>query len=274
MLQGMASRRAATSPLIVVTGAYAAGSSDPALTLRKNQLYLDAIRDHGGDPVLVNSVTPAEERDRLLAQMAGLLLTGGPDVDPALYGEEPAGATGLDPARDQLEIAAWRAAQQRSVPLFGICRGLQAINVFSGGKLLQDVPSHAGTPYGHGQAHTHVLEIQPRSKLGRAIASAAPDGVAGADPDDTMLELEVNTYHHQAVGHAGVAAGLRAVAWSDSEAGRLVEGLEGVDRRWLVAVQCHPERTESTPEEFGGLWTDFVQAAARFAATDPSVTPA
>ena len=273
MLRAMAAHPASTAPLIVVTGAYAAGSSEPALTLRKNQLYVDAIRSHGGNPVVINAATPVAERDRQLAQMAGLLLTGGPDVDPALYGEKPAGAAGLDPARDQMELAAWRAAQERSVPLLGICRGLQAINVFSGGKLLQDVPSHAGPPYGHGPAHMHYLEIEPRSKLGRAIAAASPDGVAGGDPDDSMLELEVNTYHHQAVRHDALAAGLRPVAWSDSEVGRLVEGLEGVGGRWLVGVQCHPERTESTPEEFAGLWVDFVQAAARFASTEPRSTP-
>ena len=84
----------------------------------------------------------------------------------------------------------------------------------------------------------------------------------------------MNTYHHQAVRHDALGAGLRAVAWSDSEAGRLVEGLEGVDGRWLVAVQCHPERTESTPEELDGLWADFILAAARFAATEPSAAPA
>jgi gamma-glutamyl-gamma-aminobutyrate hydrolase PuuD len=88
-----------------------------------------------------------------------------------------------------------------------------------------------------------------------------------------MLELEVNTYHHQAVRHDALAPGLRPVAWSDSEVGRLVEGLEGVGGRWLVGVQCHPERTESTPEEFAGLWVDFVQAAARFAETKPGVAP-
>jgi gamma-glutamyl-gamma-aminobutyrate hydrolase PuuD len=274
MLSPMAAHSVAAAPLIVVTVADPAGSTDAALTLRKSQLYADAVRRHGGNPVLVSAAVPIAERDRLLAEMAGLLLTGGPDVDPALYGEEPAGAADLDPARDRLELAAWRAAQARSVPVLGICRGLQAINVFSGGKLLQDVPSHAGTPYGHGPAHIHYLEIEPRSKLGRAIASASPDGVAGGDPDDSMLELEVNTYHHQAVHHDALAAGLRAVAWSDSERGRLVEGLEGSDDRWLVAVQCHPERTESTPEEFAGLWADFVRAAVRFATTEASATPA
>jgi putative glutamine amidotransferase len=272
MLRAMAARPATAAPLIVVTGAVPASSSDPVLTLRKIQLYADAIRLNGGNPVPIDVATPAAERDRLLAGMAGLLLAGGPDIDPALYGEEPAGAADVDPARDLLELTAWRAAERRAVPILGICRGLQAINVFSGGKLLQDVPSHAGTPYGHGPAHTHFLEIAPDSRLGRAIASAAPDGVAGADPEDDMLELEVNTYHHQAVRHDTLAAGLRAVAWSDSGAGRLVEGLEGQGGRWLVAVQCHPERTESTPEEFAGLWADFVRAAARFATTQAGAT--
>ena len=274
MLRAMAVKPGAPGPLIAITSADPAASSDPALTRRKNELYADAIRRHGGTPVMIDAATPAVERDRVLSEMAGLLLTGGPDVDPALYGEKPAGATGMDPARDQLELDAWRASERRSVPVLGICRGLQAINVFSGGKLLQDVPSHAGTPYGQGTAHTHFLEVAPHSKLGRAIASAAPDGVAGGDPEDDMLELEVNTYHHQAVHHDALGAGLRAVAWSDSEAGRLVEGLEGVDGRWLVAVQCHPERTESTPEELDGLWADFILAAARFAATEPSAAPA
>lgn len=270
MLRGMASQNAATAPLIVVTAADPARSSDPALTMRKSQLYAAAISRKGGNPVLVNASTSTDERDRLLAEMAGLLLTGGPDLDPALYGEAPAGAIELDPVRDDLELAAWREAERRSVPVLGICRGLQAINVFSGGKLLQDVPSHAGTPYGHGPAHSHFLEIEPASKLGRAIASAAPDGVAGGDEEDTLLELEVNTYHHQAVRHDSLAKGLRAVAWSDSEFGRLVEGLEGTDHQWLLAVQCHPERTESTPEEFDGLWADFVQAATSFATTAAS----
>jgi putative glutamine amidotransferase len=266
MLPRMTAQPAAASPLIVVTTADPAASSDPALTTRKGLLYAEAVRQAGGDPALLTPATAFAERDRLLGAMAGLLLSGGADIDPALYDEKPAGSDGVDAARDELELAAWRESVRRSVPVFGVCRGLQAINVFSGGKLLQDVPSHAGIPYGKGEAHSHLLEIEPRSKLGRAIASAAPDGVAGADEDDDMLELAVNTYHHQAVRRDTLAAGLRAVAWSDSEAGRLVEGLEGTDHRWLVAVQCHPERTESTPEEFSGLWADFVRAAAAFAA--------
>jgi putative glutamine amidotransferase len=249
-------------PLIVLVVNDPAGSQDPALTVRKSELYADAIRRHGGNPVLVNSSTPAAERDRLLREMTGLLLTGGAaDVDPALYHEPVAGATDLDPVRDELDRAAWREAERRSVPIFGICRGLQAINVFSGGSLLQDVPSHAGTPYGQGPAHTHNMEIDPDSRLGHALAEGSPEGLAATDEDDATIELVVNTYHHQAVDQARLAGGLRAVGWAASEAGRLVEALESRDDRWIVAVQCHPERTESTPDEFEGVWEAFVRAA-------------
>jgi putative glutamine amidotransferase len=257
------------SPLIVVTVADAAASSNPALSLRKSELYVDGIRRHGGNAVLVDASTPTAERDRLFDEMAGLLLTGGPDVDPDLYHEAAAGATDLDPARDKLEGAAWQAAQRRAVPVLGICRGLQAINVFSGGGLLQDVPDHAGTPYGQGPAHTHDMEIDPDSRLGRAVAAGAPEGLAATDEDDATIELTVNTYHHQAVDRARLAPALRAVGWSASKSGRLIEGLESRDDRWLVAVQCHPERTESTPDEFEGLWEAFIHAA-RDASAEPA----
>jgi putative glutamine amidotransferase len=193
--------------------------------------------------------------------MAALLLTGGADVDPALYHESAAGAVDPDPARDGLAQLAWREAERRSVPVFGICRGLQAINVFSGGSLLQDVPSHAGTPYGKGPAHTHNMEIDPNSRLARSLAEGDPEGLAATDEDDSTVELVVNTYHHQAVTQATLAKGLRAVGWAASEAGRLVEAFESRDDRWIVAVQCHPERTESTPDEFEGVWAAFVRAA-------------
>ena len=265
----MSADSTSNAPLIAVTVANAAASNNPALTLRKSELYADGIRRHGGNAVLVDASTPPAERDRLFDQMAGLLLTGGPDVDPAEYHEAVAGATDLDPARDELERAAWGAAQRRAVPVMGICRGLQAINVFSGGSLIQDVPDHAGTPYGQGPAHTHDMEIEGDSRLGRALAAGAPDGLATTDENDTSIELTVNTYHHQAVDRARLAPGLRAVGWSASKSGRLIEGLESRDGRWLVAVQCHPERAESTPDEFEGLWEAFVHAA-RDAMAEPA----
>ena len=255
-------------PLVVVTVADPARSTNPALTLRKIALYEDGVKRHGGNPVVISTATPVPERDRLIAEMDGLLLTGGADVDPARYGQPNTGSVDMDPARDALEGAAWAEAERRAVPVFGICRGLQTINVFSGGSLLQDVPSHAGIPWGSGPAHVHNMEIDPDSRLARALAAGAPEGLATTDEDDATIELVVNTYHHQAVDREGLAPGLRAVGWSPSEAGRLVEALESRDGRWIVAVQCHPERTESTPDEFEGVWEAFVRAA-REAAAEP-----
>lgn len=249
MLRGMSGLNApkGPAPLIVVTVADHALSSDPALAARKNELYAAGIRRHGGEPVLVSTATPAAERDRKFAAMDGLLLTGGADIDPALYGEPLNGATDVDRARDELELAAWRESERRLVPVFGICRGLQAINVFAGGRLIGDVPGHAGTPYGSGPAHTHALAVDPAGLIGRAVGGAS---------------LTVNTYHHQAIAADGLAPGLRPNAWADSESGRLVEGFEAQDGRWIVGIQCHPERTESTPVELEAVWHAFVEAAS------------
>ena len=254
---------ASDSPLIVVTVADPALAQNPELTARKNELYAAGISRHGGTPALLHVSAPAAERDRLLGAMAGLLFSGGPDLEPALYGETPNGAQGMDSLRDELELAAWHEAERRAVPVLGICRGLQAINVFMGGGLLQDVPSHGGTPYGHGPAHVHRIDIDRRTILGHALA-CGPSTDAHVE---RQLALTVNTFHHQAVREDQLARSLRPAAWADSEFGRLVEGFEGTDGRWLVAVQCHPERIDSTPDDFERLWEAFVQAARAFAAT-------
>lgn len=257
----MPAKSEAKSPLVAVVVADAAATANPDLTLRKSELYADGVRRHGGNPVLVSPATPPGERDRILAEMDGLLLSGGPDIDPALYHQPVAGAVDIDAARDALDQMAWQAAARRSVPVFGICRGLQAINVFSGGSLVQDVPDHAGISYGSGAAHTHNLEIDGESRFGRALAEGSEEGLATEDEDDDTAELTVNTFHHQAVDHAHLAPGLKAVGWAASGEGRLIEALESTGDRWIVGVQCHPERTDSTPDEFEGVWEAFVRAA-------------
>jgi len=263
MLPGMAKNApAADAPLIVITVTDPAWTDDPELTLRKQQLYAEAVAHQGGNPVTLDVRTPAGERDRLLEAMDGLLFSGGAgDIDPATYGETPSGAGKIEPGRDELERLAWQVAERRAIPVLGICRGHQMINVLCGGSLIQDVPSHAGTPYGLGTALTHDLDVDPDSTLARAIAERAPDGFAATQEGDTILHLEANSFHHQAVDQARLAPSLRAVAWAHgSEGGRLVEGLEMRGDRWVLGVQCHPERLESTPQAFEGLWADFLQA--------------
>ena len=179
--------------------------------------------------------------------MDGLLLSGGTDIHPSRYGKDVDGSQPSDDERDELESVAWRVAEARNVPVLGICRGLQAINVFSGGSLLQDIDGHHGAGWGLGTPVTHPIRLVDGTRLA-ALLGPAPS-------------LEVNAYHHQGVLASDLAPGLRAAAWADSSAGPLVEGLEGHGERFVVGVQCHPERTESTPDEFVRLFAAFVRAA-------------
>jgi putative glutamine amidotransferase len=179
--------------------------------------------------------------------MDGLMISGGADIDPSRYGEPVAGSEDVDEARDELEAAAWAAASSRGVPVLGICRGLQAINVFSGGSLLQHVDGHAGPAWGSGPAATHPLRLVDGTRLASLLGPER--------------ELEVNAYHHQGILEVDLAPGLLAAAWADSVAGPLIEGLEAEGGRFVVGVQCHPERTESTPAAFERLFSAFLEAA-------------
>lgn len=236
-------------PRIVVTVADPSAQAEPEIAQRKNDLYADAITRHGGDPIILDARTAQADRLAGFASMAGLLLTGGADLDPARYGRPNHGSVNIEPERDALEADAYAAATARGVPILGICRGFQAINVFSGGTLLQHVDGHIGAGWGHGPAKEHALRLVPGSRLARILSPTRP-GVA----------TTVNTYHHQAIRATELAPGLVASAWAASSEGDLVEGFEASDGRLLLGVQCHPERTESTPESFERLWRFFVDA--------------
>jgi putative glutamine amidotransferase len=238
------------TPLVAITVADASAQGEPEIAQRKNELYVEAIRRHGGEPLVVDAQTSEADRRAAFSAMAGLLLTGGADIDPARYGRPNTGSVNLEPERDELEAEAYRAATARGVPILGICRGFQAINVFSGGTLLQDLGGHVGAGWGHGPAKEHALRLVPGSRLARILSPTNPR--AGA--------TTVNSYHHQAIRATELAPGLTASAWAASPEGDLVEGFEAADGRFLLGVQCHPERTESTPDSFERLWRFFVDA--------------
>jgi len=243
-------QRTAGPPRIVVTVMVAARQSEPDVAERKNRLYVDAVARHGADPIVLDATSTPAERAAVLAVMDGLFLTGGADIDPARYGQPVAGAVDLEPERDELEAEALAAAEARRLPVLGVCRGFQALNVFSGGTLLQHVEGHAGPGYGHGPAKEHPLRLVAGTKLARILV---PTNVRGG-------VLTVNSYHHQAVRPVGLAPGFVVSAWASSPAGDLVEGFERPGDRFVVGVQCHPERTESTPEAFERLFGVFVDA--------------
>lgn len=234
-------------PKIVVTlhGPEQAALEDPTWATFDN--YLVAVHRAGGDPVPLDPTSSPEERLAAFAVMDGLLLPGGADLDPALYGHEAHPAAQVEAVRDDLELEAWRAARQRGVPVLGICRGFQAINVFSGGTLVQHLEGH-DTSHAPG---SHPLHLDPRSRLARILGEADP-----------LVTTEVNTYHHQAVRPDDLAPGLVASGVAPHHEGDLVEALEAADPAdWLFGVQCHPERPEFIGPEFDRLWRAFVDAA-------------
>lgn len=240
-----------SGPSILITIADPARAADPEVAARRSGLYADAVARHGGEPTLVSSGTPEDERVAAFEGMGGLLLSGGVDIEPARYGATSAGSIDVDRERDELEANAWAAAEARGLPILGICRGLQALNVFAGGRLVQDVPGHQGPALGSGPALTHPLRVAPGTRLARVLfPTNARGGV-----------LEVNSYHHQAVRPEDLAPGLIASATSSSPAGELVEALETRSGRFVMGVQCHPERRDSTPEAFERLFRVFVDAA-------------
>jgi putative glutamine amidotransferase len=238
------------APIVIVTVAIAARQPDPEVAERKNRLYADAVTRHGAVPLLLDARASSAERAEAFGAMHGLLLSGGADIDPGRYGARVAGAVDMEPDRDELEASAWQAAEERGLPVLGLCRGLQAINVFSGGTLTQHVDGHAGLPFGRAGATTHPLRVQAGTRLARIL-----------NPTNTRGGVhEVNTYHHQAVTRGDLARSLVPSAWAASPAGDLIEGLETRTGRFVLGVQCHPERTDSTPPAFERLFAFFVDA--------------
>ena len=187
--------------------------------------YLDAILRAGGEPVIVND---ARDPKTLLARLDALVLTGGPDVDPALYGQAPHSAVyGVDRRADDFECALADAAVTRSVPTLAICRGFQLLNVARGGSLHQHIPEDPGVP-AHGEpgvaggARVHDVTLDRGSLL--------------ADVMETTT-VRASCHHHQAIANLG--DGLRVVGRA---ADGIVEALE-LDGAFVLAVQWHPEDT-------------------------------
>jgi putative glutamine amidotransferase len=182
--------------------------------------------------------------DAVFEDLDGLVLPGGPDPHPSLWGEPVHPATVIDEPRDRLEYALLAGCIARGIPVLGVCRGLQVINVALGGTLIQDLPHGPVDHRGPGERTvlSHTLELREGSRL---------HGVT------RRTDLRVNTAHHQAVGR--LADPLVAVGWSED---RCVEALEwATDDYWLVAVQYHPEDLHAVEPAHLRLFTEFVARA-------------
>ena len=209
----------------------------PASFLPK--VYFEAVTKAGGIAVLLPP-QPVDEgiADRVLDGLDGLIITGGKDVDPARYGQQPHPQTDAPRHdRDAWEDALLTAAIERELPFLGICRGLQVLNVSRGGSLHQHLPDVVGsTRYnaGGGQFSTNEVEVEEGTELAALVGHTAP--------------IDVQSYHHQAIDAVG--SGLRVTARSDDGIVQAVE-LEGVP--FGVAVQWHPEEDPDDVRLFAGL---------------------
>src|SRR6266545_5862072 len=211
--------------------------------------YLRAIEAAGGIPSLIHLTRDAEVLDVLYCRCDALLLAGGQDVDPSFYDAEPHPQLGTtDLFQDEVEIALTRRAAADGVPILGICRGVQLLNVALGGTLYQDIPSELPAALDHNESS----ERRNMAHLAHPIALEAASWLAG---QLDAGELVVNTLHHQALRE--VAAGLRVVARAPDG---LIEAVEGTGAGLIVGVQCHPEELwELADRRWARVFAGFVE---------------
>lgn len=227
----------ASAPIIAVTAC------------AKPRDYEAALRRAGTD---VRVVSAGESIAEILAHADGVLLTGGGDVDPVLYGEPVHPAfSGAEPGRDGFELALAQAAHAADLPVFAICRGVQVLNVARGGTLVQDIPSQLPGALEHRIAEppssiAHDITVTPGSLLDRILGTAVHDG-----------RCAVNSRHHQSIKAVGDGLVVTGVAPDG-----VIEAVEDPGRRFCLGVQWHPENFVQTGE-FASLFERFTNASTR-----------
>lgn len=214
---------------------------------QQNETYIQAVLKAGGVPVLlpaVNSTAVIMEQAELVD---GLIVSGGPDMDPKYFGEQPVPELGgVSPLMDASESVLIRRILELNKPLLGICRGEQVLNVVAGGTLYQDL--RRALP----EVLKHVQD-QPRwfpSHSARIVAGTKLAKILQAE------ELPVNSFHHQAV--ARVAPGFVATAYAPDG---VIEAIESQNHRFVIGVQWHPEGMWNQTNNYDALFAALIQAA-------------
>jgi putative glutamine amidotransferase len=219
--------------------------------------YIMAIEAAGGIPLLIHLTRDAAVLDAHYRRCDALLFAGGGDVDPRHFGAAPHPRLGaIEELRDEVELALARRAAADRLPVLGICRGIQLLNVALGGALYQDIPAelpgaldHYASRNGPDRAHmAHTIALEPDSWLATQLGAT---------------ELPANTFHHQAL--RDVAPGLRVTGRAPDG---VVEAVEGIGAGFVVGVQCHPEELwERADPRWVRVFEEFVSVARRHAAT-------
>lgn len=223
--------------------------SDPARPeMALGMTYMRAVERSGGVPVVIPPLCNGQVEE-LLDRLGGILLSGGPDIDPTLYRNEAHAELGPTWRElDELELELARRADERELPVFGICRGAQALNVARGGDLYQHLPALDGDQVNHrqidsGETISHWVEIEPGSRLAEILG---------------VTRLEVNSFHHQAVHTVG-----RALSVSARSSDGVIEAIEDPSRPFVIGVQWHAEFLVERDAE-AALFGAFVDAALEY----------
>ncbi len=209
-----------------------------------NQDYYEALQAAGATVVLILPDTPERLRE-LLLRLDGILIPGGADVDPNYYDQTNTHSHIVPCEIDELDLSLCELSIELKLPLFGICRGLQIINVAMGGSLIQDITTRNSKSLDHSFSAHH-----PQPQNAHSILLRSDTRLSGLLGD----RCNVNSYHHQAIDK--VAKGLLVSALSDDG---IIEAIEGID---IMAVQWHPERLQDNPLQFS-LFSDFVETCIK-----------
>jgi putative glutamine amidotransferase len=219
-------------------------------TNRFNGKYPAALAASGALPLVIPLNLPEDILHDIFLRLDGLCLAGGVDVDPAYYGEQRHPQLGqVDAARDATELALARWALAADLPILGICRGIQLLNVAAGGSLYQDIPAQLPAAGRHDfrlaesawERPTHQVAVEGGSRLARVLDAT---------------EAQTNSFHHQALKR--VAAGFAAVAWAPDG---VIEGIEAPAQRFALGVQWHPEGMFNSDPRARRIFEAFTAAA-------------
>ncbi len=220
-----------------------------SVDLRNALPYLQATEPLGLDVrLLMPEDSGSVPTETLMEGVGGLLLSGGPDVDPEFYGATPDPNAGLYISKplDDLEFRLLEHALQRDMPVLAICRGMQVLNVAFGGQLIQDLPGHRAVREGdRWVSESHQIYLAPGAKAAPIIGSAG--------------FFRVNSRHHQGVREPQKSPRLMATAYSVEDG--FIEGLESPEHSWVIGLQCHPELQDEVPASFANLFKAFKDRA-------------
>jgi putative glutamine amidotransferase len=213
--------------------------------VRVNNTYIEAVKQSGGIPLILPILDKVEDLDEILKILDGIILTGGEDISSLSFGEEPIKEVDtICLARDKIEKELFHSAYEKNIPILGICRGLQIINISLGGTLYQDINTQLPNSLGHLCTHNvhqgyHTIKLKEDSKLYNIFKTE---------------ELIVNSQHHQSIKDLG-----RDLKITSTTKDGIVESIESTNDKFVLGVQFHPEAMIHEDNDFIFLFNYFME---------------